>query len=282
MSTDTITDTTSEFVSKFYGQEVQKTEDLIFDACCVADYDLSLLTPITNEVKERRYGCGSPLPELLNGLTVLDLGSGAGIDVFIAAQLVGPQGRVIGVDMTDEQLDIARRNVDPIMKNIGYEKSNVEFLKGRIEEIPVESGTVDVVISNCVINLSENKEAVFKEIWRVLKPGGWICARTVNKWGYVAMVSRLVPNALHARLLGRIQPQRSEADVFPTVYRLNTPAAARRHFRGHEVIWYHDNGDPSYHFGNGLLYRLLLLGHRLLPARLATSICFFVRKSSRA
>lgn len=172
MSTDTITDTTSEFVSKFYGQEVQKTEDLIFDACCVADYDLSLLTPITNEVKERRYGCGSPLPELLNGLTVLDLGSGAGIDVFIAAQLVGPQGRVIGVDMTDEQLDIARRNVDPIMKNIGYEKSNVEFLKGRIEEIPVESGTVDVVISNCVINLSENKEAVFKEIWRVLKPGG--------------------------------------------------------------------------------------------------------------
>ncbi len=163
---------TSEFVSEFYGKEVQKTEDLIFDACCVADYDLSLLGPITDEVKSKRYGCGSPIPAMLSGCTVLDLGCGAGIDVFIAAQLVGPQGKVIGVDMTDEQLEVARRNVDPIMANIGFKNSNVEFVKGRIEEIPVESGTVDVVISNCVINLSEHKEKVFKEIWRVLKPGG--------------------------------------------------------------------------------------------------------------
>ncbi len=163
---------TEEFVSEFYGKTVQKTEDLIYDACCVAEYDLALLGPITNEVKERRYGCGSPIPHELGGRTVLDLGSGAGIDCFIAAQLVGPRGRVIGVDMTDEQLDIARRNVAPIMANIGYAEPNVSFLKGRIEEIPVESGTVDVVISNCVINLSNNKEQVFREIHRILKPGG--------------------------------------------------------------------------------------------------------------
>jgi arsenite methyltransferase len=163
---------TQEFVSEFYGKTVQKTEDLIFDACCVAEYDLALLGPITNEVKEKRYGCGSPIPAALEGCTVLDLGSGAGIDCFIAAQMVGPKGRVIGVDMTDEQLDIARRNIDPIMKNIGYETPNVEFLKGRIEEIPVESGTVDAVISNCVINLSTNKVQIFREILRILKPGG--------------------------------------------------------------------------------------------------------------
>jgi len=162
----------NEFVSEYYGKTVTKTEDLEFDACCVADYDLSLLGPITAEVKEKRYGCGSPIPQLLNGLTVLDLGSGAGIDCFIAAQLVGPQGRVIGVDMTAEQLEVARRNIAPIMENIGYSQPNVEFLEGRIEEIPVESGSVDVVISNCVINLSDNKERVFAEIHRVLKPGG--------------------------------------------------------------------------------------------------------------
>jgi ubiquinone/menaquinone biosynthesis C-methylase UbiE len=162
----------AEFVSEFYGKEVQKTEDLIYSACCVTDYDLALLGPITEEVKSRRYGCGSPIPPELEGRTVLDLGCGAGIDCFIAAQLVGPTGKSIGVDMTQEQLDIARRNVAPIMANLGFERSNVEFLHGKIEEIPVASGSVDVVISNCVINLSENKEQVFKEIWRVLKPGG--------------------------------------------------------------------------------------------------------------
>ncbi|MEL6177356.1 MAG: methyltransferase domain-containing protein [Myxococcota bacterium] len=160
------------FVSEYYGKTITKTEDLEFDACCVADYDPSLLVPITNEVKEKRYGCGSPIPQLLQGMTVLDLGSGAGIDCFIAAQLVGPQGRVLGVDMTAEQLAIARRNIAPIMDNIGYAAANVEFREGRIEEIPVESGSVDVVISNCVINLSDNKERVFSEIHRVLKPGG--------------------------------------------------------------------------------------------------------------
>lgn len=162
----------TEFVSEFYGKTVQKTEDLIFDACCVAEYDLALLRPITDEVKERRYGCGSPIPLALQGRTVLDLGSGAGIDCFIAAQLVGPTGRVIGVDMTDEQLDIARRNVAPIMANLGFEQPNVEFIKARIEELPIPSDSVDVVISNCVINLSAEKERVFAEIWRVLKPGG--------------------------------------------------------------------------------------------------------------
>ncbi|MFT7581884.1 MAG: arsenite methyltransferase, partial [Myxococcota bacterium] len=164
------TDTT--FVSEFYGKTVQKTEDLVFSACCVADYDTRLLDAITDEVKDRRYGCGSPIPQALAGRIVLDLGSGAGIDCFIAAQLVGPEGEVIGIDMTPEQLAIAERNVAPIMERLGYETPNTRFVESRIETLPLEDNSVDVVISNCVINLAEDKEAVFREIWRVLKPGG--------------------------------------------------------------------------------------------------------------
>ncbi len=163
---------TTHALSEFYGKTVKRTEDLIFDACCVAGYDQKLLEPITDEVKSRRYGCGSPLPEDLEGKTVLDLGCGAGIDCFIASQLVKEQGWVIGVDMTDEQLSIANRNIAPITKNLGYREPNVEFRKGRIEEIPADSESVDVVISNCVLNLSLEKEKVFREIHRILKPGG--------------------------------------------------------------------------------------------------------------
>lgn len=159
-------------VSKFYGESVDHTDDLDFGACCVDDYDRELTEKLTDEVLDRRYGCGSPIPSLLEGRTVVDLGSGAGIDCFIASQLVGADGSVIGVDMTDEQLEVARRNIDPHMDRFGYDEPNIEFRKGLIEELPVDDGVADVVISNCVINLSQDKESVFSEIWRVLKPGG--------------------------------------------------------------------------------------------------------------
>ncbi|MBI2372431.1 MAG: methyltransferase domain-containing protein [Deltaproteobacteria bacterium] len=161
-----------DVVSDYYGKKVQKSEDLTFSACCTIDYDEKLLAALTDEVKSKRYGCGSPLPDLLEGCTVVDLGSGAGTDCFIAAQLVGPKGRVIGIDATMEQLEVARRNVDPIMRNLGYATANVSFVEGLIEEAPVASAAADVVISNCVINLSPHKERIFKEIARILRPGG--------------------------------------------------------------------------------------------------------------
>ena len=113
-------------------------------------------------------GCGNPLAltEIRPGMTVLDLGSGAGFDAFLAWNQVGPTGRIIGVDMTDDMLALATANAEK------RGATNVEFRKGLIEALPVESGTVDYVISNCVINLSEDKPAVFREIARVLKPGG--------------------------------------------------------------------------------------------------------------
>jgi arsenite methyltransferase len=113
-------------------------------------------------------GCGNPLAlaAIHPGMTVLDLGSGAGFDAFLAWRRVGPSGRVIGVDMTDDMLAAARKNAIQLGAN------NVEFRKGRIEELPAEDASVDLVISNCVINLSTDKARVFREIFRVLKPGG--------------------------------------------------------------------------------------------------------------
>ncbi|MFZ0286604.1 MAG: arsenite methyltransferase [Terriglobales bacterium] len=113
-------------------------------------------------------GCGNPLAlaEVKPGMTVLDLGSGAGFDAFLAWRQVGPSGRVIGVDMTADMLARARENA----ANLGAH--NVEFRQGQIESLPVENNSVDFIISNCVINLSPDKPAVFREMYRVLKPGG--------------------------------------------------------------------------------------------------------------
>ena len=115
-------------------------------------------------------GCGNPLTvaELREGEVVLDLGSGGGIDVLLSAKRVGPTGKAYGLDMTDEMLDLARRNA----RDAGV--TNVEFLRGRIEDIPLPRESVDVVISNCVVNLSTDKPAVLSEIARVLRPGGRI------------------------------------------------------------------------------------------------------------
>jgi arsenite methyltransferase len=115
-------------------------------------------------------GCGNPtaVAELHQGETVLDLGSGGGIDVLLSAKRVGPSGKAYGLDMTEEMLQLARRNAEEAGAG------NVEFLKGQIEAIPLPARTVDVVISNCVVNLSTDKPAVFAETYRVLKPGGRI------------------------------------------------------------------------------------------------------------
>ncbi len=122
------------------------------------------------EALEASLGCGNPLAvaDLHEGETVLDLGSGGGIDVLLSARRVGPTGHAYGLDMTDEMLDLARTNAAKA------QATNAEFVKGAIEDIPLPEASVDVVISNCVINLSTDKPAVFAETYRVLKPGGRI------------------------------------------------------------------------------------------------------------
>ena len=146
------------------------------DGCCSdvsGTYGLELYDAATREglpdaAVLASLGCGNPVAvaELREGETVLDLGSGGGIDVLLSARRVGPTGRAIGVDMTDEMLDLARRNAAEASA------FNVEFRKGTIEALPLDDDSVDVVISNCVINLASDKAAVFAEIARVLRPGG--------------------------------------------------------------------------------------------------------------
>ncbi len=166
-------------VRDYYGRELQGSRDLKTNACCCsgrAEGEVAeALALIDGEILDRFYGCGSPIPPLLKGMTVLDLGCGTGRDVYVASRLVGESGRVIGVDMTPEQLEVAERHLDSQMKRFGYGKPNVEFLRGYIEDLGslgIGDGSVDVVISNCVINLSPDKEKVFSEIFRVLKKGG--------------------------------------------------------------------------------------------------------------
>jgi SAM-dependent methyltransferase len=147
------------------------------DDCCQSasggDFGESLYTndqrdQLPTDAVLASLGCGNPtaVAELHEGETVLDLGSGGGIDVILSARRVGPSGHAYGLDMTDEMLDLARRNADEA------KVENVTFLKGLIEDVPLPNESVDVVISNCVVNLSTNKRAVLKEIARVLRPGG--------------------------------------------------------------------------------------------------------------
>lgn len=169
-----------ELVREYYGNTLRGSDDLKTDACCCTShtppkYVIDVMSEIDDEIMARFYGCGSPIPPALEGATVLDLGCGTGRDVYICSKLVGPAGRVIGVDMTEQQLTFARSREAAQMERFGFERSNVEFHCGFIEDLAalgIEDESVDVVVSNCVINLSPFKDQVFKEICRVLKPGG--------------------------------------------------------------------------------------------------------------
>jgi len=168
-----------ETVKEYYGKVLQNKNDLKTSACCAVDsYPepiKSIIEIIEPEILDKFYGCGCPIPPLLEGARILDLGSGTGRDVYIASYLAGEHGFATGIDMTDEQLEVARRYTDTQMKRFGFKSSNVEFKKGYIEDLKgagIEDNLQDLVISNCVINLSPDKGSVFKEIFRVLKPGG--------------------------------------------------------------------------------------------------------------
>ena len=197
-----------DIVKERYGAGAEQREEAL---CCPVDYNPEYLKVIPQEVIERDYGCGDPSQYLKEGKTVLDLGSGTGKICFIASQIVGPTGKVIGVDMTDEMLEVACRNAPVVAERIGH--ANVEFRKGHIEDLTtnlamvdqlladspvtsaaelaafenalekqtaeqplIESSSIDVIVSNCVLNLvaDTKKPELFREMFRVLKRGGRI------------------------------------------------------------------------------------------------------------
>jgi arsenite methyltransferase len=166
-----------DIVQDYYGKQLTKTEDLKTSACCditqIPAWLKPLLGKIHPEVLSRYYGCGLVCPPMVEGLRILDLGCGSGRDVYALAQMVGPKGLVVGVDMTDEQLAVAKQHQPYHVKEFGYD--NVRFVKGYIEkldQLDLEPGSFDIIVSNCVVNLSPDKDAVLRGVHRLLKQGG--------------------------------------------------------------------------------------------------------------
>ncbi len=168
-----------ESVQDYYGNVLQGSDDLQTNACCspddMPDHVKAVLSTLHDEVLMRYYGCGLVMPLDLQGARILDLGCGAGRDVYALSQMVGETGQVVGVDMTEAQLQVARRHQDWHADAFGYAKSNVSFHHGYIEklhELPLDSASFDIIVSNCVINLATDKQAVLRGAYDLLKPGG--------------------------------------------------------------------------------------------------------------
>ncbi|KAL1005885.1 hypothetical protein UPYG_G00065150 [Umbra pygmaea] len=172
--------TIHEDVKEYYGKILSKTSDLRSNACVtpsqpVPAFILQALKKVHSEVTAKYYGCGLVVPECLEGCSVLDLGCGSGRDCYMLSQLVGEEGHVTGIDMTEDQLAVARKHSDHHMQAFGYKKPNVDFVQGYIEDLTeagLKKNSFDIIISNCVVNLSPDKRRVLSAAYCVLKDGG--------------------------------------------------------------------------------------------------------------
>ncbi|DBA99884.1 TPA: hypothetical protein ACH3X1_013770 [Trebouxia sp. C0004] len=170
---------TYEVVQDYYGKVLGNTRDLKTSACTASGrphaHIIAAMKKVPEEVMDKFYGCGAPLPLGIDGLRVLDLGSGSGRDSYVCAQLVGEQGQVTGIDMTPEQLKVSQRHADAYCQQLNYKKANMHFVEGHIEYLDkagIADKSFDLVISNCVVNLSPDKKRVLQEAYRVLAHGG--------------------------------------------------------------------------------------------------------------
>ena len=204
---------------------------------------------------------------------VLDLGAGRG----------GPLLRNTGwrrelLDLRQLGAEVWAADVDPVVTS--HPASDHQIVLDPSGPLPFPDEFFDVIVSDWTFEHVAEPEKLAAELLRILRPGGFICARTANRHGYVKLAASVVPNRLHRKALESIQPSRKHEDVFPTVYRMNSVRVLRRLFPGCEIAWYRDNSEPAYVFDNPLLYRLFLALHWVLPGSMATCLQVFIRKPS--
>ncbi len=180
-------------------------------------------------------------------------------------------------DLRQFGAEVWAADIDPVVRE--HPASHHQVVLQADQALPFEDEFFDLIVSDFTFEHIDKPEQVAPELLRILKPGGFICARTVNKYGYIKLVASLVPNRLHVRALNSIQTDREDQDVFPTVYKMNSVREVRRQFPGCSVAWYRDSAEPAYYFGNPLLYRVFALIHKVFPEVVATAICFFIRKN---
>jgi SAM-dependent methyltransferase len=205
------------------------------------------------------------------GMRVLDFGAGRAEWLYEDVSRYRREFR----DLRTLGAHVVAADVDPIVTENAF--SDEQVLLEVDSPLPFEADEFDLVVANFVFEHLENPELAASELQRVTKSGGWICARTANRNGYVTLASRLIPNRRHRTALRTIQPGRKEIDVFPVAYRLNSVAQVRQHFPDCEVHYYYDSGEPSYFFDRALLYRFFLFLHKVLPDPLQTGVVFFIR-----
>ncbi|MGA7712340.1 MAG: methyltransferase domain-containing protein [Rhizomicrobium sp.] len=202
---------------------------------------------------------------------VLDFGAGRG-ETFDSSEALNTHLR----DLRFNGARVCACDVDTAVKT--HPRSHEQVVISPNVSLPFPDGAFDLIVSDMTFEHITDPEFVAAELLRVLKPGGYICARTPNKYGYVAILSRLTPNARHVGALRHVQPDRKAQDVFPTAYKMNTPQQVRRLFPSCETYCITASAEPAYYFGNAFLYRALLVMHRFLPPVLDTTLFFFIHK----
>lgn len=207
---------------------------------------------------------------------VMDFGAGRG-QQFHDAGL--PDTSLFKLDLMDLRktgAEVWACDIDPVVAT--HPASHHQIQIGADGRLPFEDAFFDVICSDVTFEHVSNPEIVASELQRVLRPGGYLCARTPNKYGYVTLAARLVPNRHHVAALRRIAPVKQAQDVFPTLFRMNSVRTIKRLFSDCDVAWYRDSAGPSYYFNNAILYRLFMGLHKILPNSMATSLCIFARK----
>ncbi|MEO9130535.1 MAG: class I SAM-dependent methyltransferase [Sphingomonas sp.] len=207
---------------------------------------------------------------------VLDYGAGRGSFFYINSESEGSLFKRELMDLRTDGAEVWACDIDDVVLTHPASDHQVHIKPG--ERLPFEDETFDVIVSEVTFEHIAEPEPVARELLRVLKPGGYICARTPNKYGYVTVAARIVPNRKHSQALKWIAPAKHEMDIFPTVFKMNTVGTIKKLFAGCDVYWYRESAQPSYFFGNSIIYRLMLGLHAILPNVLATSLCVFIKK----